>query len=179
VHCPCCLTKEYLVKFPKPTIFTRSKVQYEGAGRQPLLQEPKSNRSLKAERYIAYSSFTMVVFSDTYTPSKNFRMSFFLTWHDMLMSAADLLTSSMSLPEITSSSLTFVDRTILTPETCKPNVQLKDLMPLTNRDTSRPFVSNANAKHWHCEHTNCSVHCLRHCGTGVKVFQCKMANQSS
>ena len=57
----------------------------------------------------------MVLFSETYTPSKNFLMSFFLTWHDMLMSAADLLTSSMSLPEMTSSSLTLDDRTTLTP----------------------------------------------------------------
>ena len=149
-------------------------------------------RSLKAERYIAYSSFTMVVFSETYTPSKNFRMSFFLTWHDMLMSAADLLTSSMSLPEITSSSLTFVDRTILTPETCQHRFQLGHFIPLAqqtpqdhltarhlpNRDTSVPLIGNANAKRKHCEHTNCCVHHLRYCDAGVQVFQCKMANQS-
>lgn len=104
MHCPCYLTKECLMEIAQ--------------------EDSHCYRSLKAERYIAYSSFTMVVFSETYTPSKNFRMSFFLTWHDMLISAADLLTSSMSLPEITSSSLTFVDRTILTPETCQHRLQL-------------------------------------------------------
>ena len=78
----------------------------------------------------------MLPFSDTYTPSKNFRMSFFLTWHDMLMSAADLLTSSMSLPEMTSSSLTLVDRTTLTPtqrETVK-SVRLPAVSWLTRSD---------------------------------------------
>merc|ERR1719445_1678948 len=51
-----------------------------------------------------YSSLTTVVFSLTYSPSKNFLISLFLTVVDCWMRAADLDTSSMELPETISSS---------------------------------------------------------------------------
>lgn len=48
-------------------------------------------------------------------PSRNLRMSFLRTWHWPLMSAAEWETMSTSLPVISSSSFTAVDRAHFTP----------------------------------------------------------------
>lgn len=64
--------------------------------------------------WLAYSS-TMFVFSLTYNPSKNFRMSLFRTRHACWMSAADCETFSRLLPVSSIWSLTFFDASTSTP----------------------------------------------------------------
>merc|ERR1712096_145423 len=85
----------------------------QGAVHRRCLQSEHNKDPL--ERNIHSSSLTTVVFSETYIPSRNLRMSLFFTVVDCWMRAADWLTASIEFPCTISSSFCALEFSTVTP----------------------------------------------------------------